>query len=159
MISIVTASYNYAQYISETIESVLGQKFKDISLICIDDVSIDDSSKIIEEYSKNDSRVIYLKNDENSGPSATRNRGLDYVYENMPNVEYITFVDADDKIDENTFEKWYNEIDPKGIIIEPFDFAEHRTFLLYSHVKVRIAASTGLFFFYEIKEVKIWKQM
>src|SRR5574344_2086872 len=121
-IAVIMPVYNAGKFLKGSIESVLAQKFKDISLICIDDVSIDDSSKIIEEYSKNDSRVIYLKNDENSGPSATRNRGLDYVYENMPNVEYITFVDADDKIDENTFEKSYNEAKEHDVDILNYNF-------------------------------------
>lgn len=63
-IAVIMPVYNAGKFLKGSIESVLGQKFKDISLICIDDVSTDDSSKIIEEYSKNDSRVIYLKNDE-----------------------------------------------------------------------------------------------
>src|SRR5574344_272665 len=121
-IAVIMPVYNAGKFLKGSIESVLAQKFKDISLICIDDVSIDDSSKIIEEYSNNDSIVIYLKNDENSGPSATRNRGLDYVYENMTNVTYITFVDADDKIDENIFEKSYNEAKEHDVDILNYNF-------------------------------------
>ena len=121
-IAVIMPVYNAGKFLKGSIESVLTQKFKDISLICIDDLSTDDSSKIIEEYSKNDSRVIYLKNDENFGPSITRNRGLDYVYENMPNVEYITFVDSDDKIDENTFEKSYKEAKEHDVDILNYNF-------------------------------------
>lgn len=121
-IAVIMPVYNAGKFLRESLDSVLNQKFKDISLICIDDESKDNSRDILEEYSKKDDRIVYLKNDKNSGPSATRNKGLDYVFENMPDAEYITFVDADDKIDENTFEKSYKEAKEHNVDILNYNF-------------------------------------
>ncbi len=57
LISVIIASYNYEKYISETIDSVLSQSFKDLELVIIDDGSKDNSREIIESYQKKDNRV------------------------------------------------------------------------------------------------------
>lgn len=121
-IAVIMPVYNAGKFLRGSLDSVLNQKFQDISLICIDDDSKDDSRKILEEYFEKDKRIIYLKNEKNSGPSATRNKGLDYVFENILNVEYITFVDADDKIDENIFEKSYKEAKEHDVDILNYNF-------------------------------------
>ena len=56
-ISVLTASYNYENYISETIESVLNQTYKDFEYIIFDDGSTDKSLEIIEKYAQKDSRI------------------------------------------------------------------------------------------------------
>lgn len=121
-IAVIMPVYNAGDFLKGSLDSILNQKFRDISLICIDDGSKDDSRNILEEYAQKDERIIYLKNDQNSGPSATRNKGLDYVFENIPNVEYISFVDADDIIDENTFEKSYKEAKEHDVDILNYNF-------------------------------------
>ena len=60
-IAVIMPVYNAGKFLKGSIESVLAQKFKDISLICIDDVSIDDSSKIIEEYLRMILELFILK--------------------------------------------------------------------------------------------------
>jgi len=86
-VSVVIPTYNCAQYIAEAIESVLNQTYKDFEIIVIDDGSTDNTQEIIKPY-LNKIKYIYQQN---SGPSAARNRGIKEA-----NGEYIAFLDADD---------------------------------------------------------------
>ena len=86
-ISIIIPTYNYAQYICEAIESVLNQTYKDFKIIVIDDGSTDNTKEVIKPY-LNKMKYIYQQN---SGPSAARNRGIQEA-----KGEYIAFLDADD---------------------------------------------------------------
>ncbi|KKS97843.1 MAG: Glycosyltransferase, group 2 family protein [Candidatus Giovannonibacteria bacterium GW2011_GWA1_43_15] len=63
LISIIIITYNRAGFISEAIESALGQSFFDWELIVIDDASEDDTREIVEEYIVRDSRIKYFRND------------------------------------------------------------------------------------------------
>jgi glycosyltransferase involved in cell wall biosynthesis len=105
-ITVILPTYNGAtrgngKYLREAIESVLGQTYKNFELIIINDCSTDNTEDIIKEY--NDERIIYLKHNENKGPSAARNTGL------MKAVgEYIAFLDDDDFYYENKLEEQLN---------------------------------------------------
>ena len=100
MITCVMPAYNEEKYMTEAIESVLGQTYKDFEFIIIDDGSSDDTPKIIEDYANKDDRIIYLANEENKGASYTRNRGLAAA-----NGKYIAVMNADDLADASRFEK------------------------------------------------------
>lgn len=121
-IAVIMPVYNAERFLKDSLDSVINQTFREISIICIDDLSTDNSLNILEEYSKKDNRIILLKNTTNKGAGVTRNIGLDYVYKNLPSIEYITFVDADDKIDTNTFEMAYNEAKKYGVDILNYNF-------------------------------------
>lgn len=82
--------YNSANYIKETVESILQQTFIDYELIIVDDGSIDNSLEICTEFSKKDSRIIVVKQ-ENRGASAARNNGIKHA-----KGDFITFMDSDD---------------------------------------------------------------
>ena len=86
-ISIIIPTYNSAQYICEAIESVLNQTYKDFEIIVVDDGSTDNTKEVIKPY-LNKIKYIYQQN---SGPSAARNRGIKEA-----KGEYIAFLDADD---------------------------------------------------------------
>jgi len=86
-ISIIIPTYNSAQYICEAIESVLNQTYKDFEIIVVDDGSTDNTKEVIKPY-LNKMKYIYQQN---SGPSAARNRGIQEA-----KGEYIAFLDADD---------------------------------------------------------------
>jgi len=62
-ISVVLPVYNAEKYVAFAIESILNQTFTDFEFIIIDDCSIDASWKIIQKYSKQDKRIVALKND------------------------------------------------------------------------------------------------
>jgi len=86
--SIVISLYNKADYIENTLKSVLNQTFADYEIIVINDGSTDDS--VTKVLGFNDSR-IQLYNQENQGASAARNLGIEKA-----KYEYIAFLDADD---------------------------------------------------------------
>lgn len=92
-ISVIIPFYNSEKYLNECIDSVLRQTFEDFEVICVDDCSSDNSVEIIKEYSKKDNRVRLLQNEQNSGPGASRNLGL-----NNAKGNYIFFLDSDDFI-------------------------------------------------------------
>ena len=101
-ISIITASYNYAGYIEETIKSVLSQTYKDWELIIVDDGSSDNSVEIIKKYCQKDSRIKLLthENNVNKGLKETLLLGLSKAEGN-----WIAFLESDDLWDENNLEK------------------------------------------------------
>lgn len=95
LVSIIMPVYNSEKYLKEAIQSVIDQTYSKIELIIINDGSIDNSKTIIEEYCKNDARII-LKNIQNSGVSSARNLGL-----SIAKGDFILFVDSDDIINKN----------------------------------------------------------
>lgn len=90
IVSIIVPVFNVENYISESIESVINQSYRDIEVILINDGSTDNSKKICEEYCLIDKR-IKLINQKNQGLSVSRNNGL-----KLANGEYILFLDSDD---------------------------------------------------------------
>jgi len=98
-ISVIVPIYNKELFLEKSIISILEQTEKDIEIILVDDGSTDDSQKICEEFTKKDSRVLY-KRKENGGSTSARNYGLRYA-----SGEYIAFVDPDDYIERDAYEK------------------------------------------------------
>lgn len=101
-VSIIVPVYNVEKYLRKCIDSLVNQTLNDIEIICINDGSTDKSLKILKEYKNRDSRIILL-NQENSGQSVARNRGIE-----IAKGEYLGFVDPDDWIDLDYYEKLYN---------------------------------------------------
>ena len=97
-VSIIMPAYNAEKYIGEAIESILSQTYTDYEFIIINDGSTDKTEKIIRSY--DDSRIVYLENEKNSGIVVTLNKGLDYA-----TGEYIARMDADDISVNNRLEK------------------------------------------------------
>ena len=91
LVSIITASYNNALFIRETIESVLSQTYSCWEMIIIDDCSSDNSLDIIREYTQKDNRIKLIINQENIGVSKSRNRAIKEA-----KGTYIAFLDSDD---------------------------------------------------------------
>ena len=90
VISVITASYNYENYISDTIKSVLAQTFSDWELIIVDDASSDNSVNIIKSF-LDDKRIKLICHDKNKGLSETLKTGLKYAQ-----GEWIAFLESDD---------------------------------------------------------------
>ena len=101
-VSVIIPVYNVAPYLPRCLDSVVGQTLRDIEIICIDDCSADGSAAILAEYAAHDSRIKVVPFEQNRGVSAARNAGLD-----VATGEWIGFVDGDDKIDLDFFEKLY----------------------------------------------------
>lgn len=86
-VSVIIPCYNYAHYLGECIESVLGQTFKDVEIIVVDDGGKDNCEEVCNKHS-----VIYLRK-VNGGLASARNAGI-----TIANGEYIMCLDADDKL-------------------------------------------------------------
>ena len=98
-ISIIVPIYNSEEYLKECLNSLVNQTFKDIEIICVNDGSTDNSLEIVKYFAEKDSRIKVI-NQENKGQSAARNAGL-----KIASGEWITFIDSDDYIDLNTYER------------------------------------------------------
>ena len=98
MISIVTASYNYEQYISETIQSVLNQTYSDWEMIIVDDCSTDNSVEVIKSF--NDKRIKLFVNEKNLGLKGTVKRGIEEA-----KGDWVVFLESDDMITPDYLEK------------------------------------------------------
>jgi len=90
-ISIITASYNYAQYIEEAINSVISQSYQDWELIVVDDCSSDNSVEIIKSYCEKDSRIKLFQNDKNKGLKETILLALSHA-----TGDWVSFLESDD---------------------------------------------------------------
>lgn len=92
LISVIIPVYNVSNYLAQCLESVLGQTYTNLQIICVDDGSTDGSGEICDFYAKKDSRlqVIHQKN---AGAGAARNTGLSFA-----EGDFIGFVDSDDYI-------------------------------------------------------------
>lgn len=96
-LSIIVPVYKVEAYLSECIDSILAQTFKDFELILIDDGSPDRCGEICDEYAAKDSRIVVI-HQKNQGVSAARNTGL-----NLARGNYVGFVDSDDWIEPDMY--------------------------------------------------------
>ena len=103
-ISVVVAAYNVEKYIGRCIKSVMMQSFENLEILVVNDGSLDNTASIVKDLATKDDR-IHLINQENGGLSAARNTGIKYAKAN-----YIAFLDGDDYIHENMYEKLYDKI-------------------------------------------------
>lgn len=98
-LSIVVPVYNVEEYVEKCLESILSQTFTDYEVIIIDDGSTDKSGIICDECAKKDDRVKVI-HQRNQGVSAARNVGLE-----IATGDYISFIDSDDRIHKDMYEK------------------------------------------------------
>lgn len=102
-LSVIIPVYNVEDYLDKCLDSVCNQTLTDIEIICIDDGSTDNSPNILNEYASKDSRIKIISK-ENGGQATARNLG---ILESQG--EYLTFVDSDDFIEPDMFEKLYTK--------------------------------------------------
>ena len=105
-ISVLMSAYNSEKYISESIESILNQTFKDFEFIIINDGSSDNTAKIIQKYAEKDERIRFINSKQNQGIIAALNPGF-----SMCRGEYIARMDSDDISLPKRFEKQIEYMD------------------------------------------------
>lgn len=115
-ISVIIPVYNTEKYLKKCLDSVLNNTLKDIEIICVDDGSTDNSLKILEEYAQKYSNISILHSNRLGGGGA-RNKGLE-----VATGEYLYFLDSDDFIDENLFEKVYKKCIENSAEIGVFNY-------------------------------------
>lgn len=100
VLSVLVAVYNSASYLRRCLDSLVGQTYPWLDIICVDDCSEDNSLDILLEYAANDSRVQVLHLDQNVGQAVARNRALE-----LSRGDWVTMVDSDDWLEEDAISK------------------------------------------------------
>lgn len=92
LVSIVIPVYNSSKYLSQCLDSLISQTYKNLEILCVNDGSTDNSLDILKEYEKKDNRIkVFTKENEGKGAASARNMGLANA-----TGDYIFFLDSDD---------------------------------------------------------------
>ena len=102
-LSIIIPCYNVEKYVEKSINSLIAQTLDNVEIIVVNDGSKDNTLKILKKYEKENSN-IKLIDKKNAGVSAARNDAL-----KIAKGEYIGFLDSDDWVEKDMFEKMYNK--------------------------------------------------
>ena len=116
-VSIIVPVYNVEKYLKKCLDSLINQTLKEIEIIIVNDGSTDNSELIIKIYTENYPDKIKVINKENGGLSDARNYGIPYA-----TGEYIAFLDSDDYVELDTYEKMYNKAKEDGSDLVECDF-------------------------------------
>lgn len=103
-VSIIVPVYNCEDYLDQCIQSLLKQTLDEIEIIMVNDGSTDHSLAIIEKYAKENPTKLKYFDKCNGGQASARNMALPHA-----TGEYLGFVDSDDWVAEDMYEKMYNE--------------------------------------------------
>ena len=101
-LTIIVPVYNSELYLKKCLNSLLNQTLKDMEIICVNDGSTDGSLDILKSFAQKDSRIKIIDK-KNEGQSVARNIAIEQA-----SGEYLGFVDSDDWVDLDYFEKLYN---------------------------------------------------
>ena len=102
IISVIVPVFNAEKYLQKCLFSLINQSLKELEIIVVNDGSTDNSEKIISLFAEHDARIIIV-NQKHKLQGSARNNGLRHV-----KGEYTGFVDSDDWVDEDYFEKLYS---------------------------------------------------
>lgn len=112
-VSIITPAYDAGRFLPDTIESVLGQPFRDWEMVVVDDGSMDETVPLARSYAGQDPRIRLIRQ-KHGGASRARNRGL---AESDPAHEYVVFLDAGDIWEPSALQTLYETIEThKGAV-------------------------------------------
>jgi len=107
LISVIIPVYEVEAFLHKCIDSVIGQTYRELEIILVDDGSPDNCGDVCDEYAAVDSRIKVIHK-QNGGLSDARNAGLDAA-----SGEFIGFVDSDDHIEPDMFECLYQVLKVK----------------------------------------------
>jgi len=97
LLSVIVPVYNIEDYIGECVQSLIGQTYRNMEIILVDDGSTDRSGDVCDDYATKEDRIVVVHKT-NGGVNSARNAAL-----NVAKGKYLTFVDGDDKILKDTF--------------------------------------------------------
>lgn len=115
-IIVIIPVYNCERYVKEATKSVLAQPYRNIFIVLVDDGSTDGSGRLCDELVMESDQVVAL-HQRNTGVSAARNAGIEYVFEHFKGscqAQYIAFLDADDGWVSGFFSDGTDELLKKG---------------------------------------------
>lgn len=105
MLSIIVPIYNVEPFLRQCLDSIIGQTYRNLEIILIDDGSPDKCGAICDEYATKDNRIIVMHK-KNGGVQAARNDGIATA-----TGEWITFVDSDDWLELDYYERLFSALD------------------------------------------------
>ena len=108
-ISVIVTIYNTEQYLTQCVDSILNQSYRNLEVLLIDDGSTDFSGKICDKYADADKRVKVIHK-ENEGVVKARKVGCQ-----MAHGKYISIIDSDDWLDENMYQELYSLIKTNNV--------------------------------------------
>ena len=133
-LSLIVPVYNGEAFLSECLESLRKQRIEDMEIIVIDDGSTDSSLKTARSFEELDQRFhVYTKT--NEGVSMARNLGLSYA-----KGDYVSFLDADDSIDEGAYETLLEKINGH----EALFFGYRESYRDQDHLRIIEPEKTGI---------------
>lgn len=140
LISVIVPVYNVEAYLRKCVDSICAQTYRNLEIILVDDGSPDNCGAICDEYARKDPRVKVIHK-KNGGLSDARNAGLDIC-----NGEYVAFVDSDDWIEPQMYQRLYELIEQfdaemaiGGIVDEVVENGETRTVNITQYEKAPFA--------------------
>ena len=119
-LSIIVPVYNVEKYLEECVDSLLNQTLQDLEIFLVDDGSTDRSGAIADRFAKENPDRVHTLHLENGGQGRARNAALP-----MAQGDYIGFVDSDDWIERDMYEKMLDRAEQTGADVVVCDFLEH----------------------------------
>lgn len=119
-LSIIIPFYNVEQYIAQCLDSVYHQDIpeEEYEVICVDDCSPDNSISVVEEYARKHGNLVIVRNQLNRKLGGARNAGMEVAQGN-----YIWFVDSDDFVENNCFQKLLTIAESEDLDILHFNYS------------------------------------
>ena len=108
-ISVIVPVYNVEAYLPRCVESIMAQTYQNLEIFLVDDGTKDNCGAICDAYARQDNRVRVIHK-ENGGLSSARNAGID-----ASTGEYLSFVDSDDWIEPDMYEKMMGLMEKYGV--------------------------------------------
>lgn len=161
LISVIIPIYKVEKYLKKCVDSVLGQSYKNLEIILVDDGSPDSCPKICDEYSIMDDRIKVIHK-KNGGLSDARNAGLDASI-----GEYIVFVDSDDFIDSKMIESLFEAaVDSDAdLVICDYSFVDETGMIQKNYPSLKeeiIDSQTALNYIYQssgVRYIVAWNKL
>ena len=130
-VSVIVPVYNIADCVSNCVESLLCQDYKEMEIILVDDGSMDDSPMVCDDWAKKDARIKVVHKS-NGGLSSARNAGMDAAC-----GEYVLFIDGDDYLANGTIASFVNVAEKSQTDVVQFGYEE-----VYGYGKVAEGVET-----------------
>ena len=128
LVSIIIPFYNTGDTLVPLLKKLLVDKYQNLEIICIDDLSSDDSYVAVKNFCKHEKRVILLQNPHNGGASSARNLGLAKA-----SGDYVCFIDSDDEVSPNFISDLVAQIEKSNSVLTVCGFCQN---YLHSRKKV-----------------------
>ena len=119
-LSIIVPVYNVEKYLEECVDSLLNQTLQDLEIFLVDDGSTDSSGEIADRYAREYPDKVHTLHLNNGGQGRARNAALP-----MASGDYVGFVDSDDWIERDMYEKLLDRAEKTGADVVVCDFLEH----------------------------------